>query len=177
MACGVNPTNLIYATSVLKVELAAFMRKKNKPSSEGVDDLIAALRRLEERQAAQLRDATEFKPGELTPEEEKWVQEHGLNALNYIPQSTLQRHAEGWRNYQARHQSMTSAEIKQEKWAAEFDRRWKDRFDGFAYHMWLFLVAAFTWLTIDAHGWRMGIFACLLMLAVLELSYRLYSRS
>ena len=101
MACGVNPTNLIYATSVLKVELAAFMRKKNKPSSEGVDELIAALRRLEERQAAQLREATEFKPGELTPEEEKWVQEHGLNALNYIPQSTLQRHAEGWRNYHA----------------------------------------------------------------------------
>jgi hypothetical protein len=42
--------------------------------------------------------------------------------------------------------------------------------------MFLFLIFGLAWIIINSYGWRMGIFSSLLMLAILELSYRLYAR-
>jgi hypothetical protein len=67
---------------------------KQRPTREGAQKLEGILRSMQERQERESREATAFKPGELTSEEEKFVKENNLNALNYIPQRTIQRQAE-----------------------------------------------------------------------------------
>lgn len=52
----------------------------------------------------------------------------------------------------------------------------KNRFDGFGYGMFLLVILAFTGAIVEGHGSAMGIFCGALMLAVLELRYRLYAR-
>ena len=58
------------------------------------------LREMEETSRRAFREATEFKPGELTPEEEEFVGREGLNALNYIPQKALQKQSEASQKYE-----------------------------------------------------------------------------
>ncbi|MFA4911236.1 MAG: hypothetical protein WC649_09380 [Desulfobacteria bacterium] len=67
-------------------------------------------------------------------------------------------------------------QIEREERAQNLRKSLHDRFDGFGYGMFLLVILAFTWLIIDSYGWPMGSFSGLLMLAVLELSYRLYAR-
>ena len=134
-----------------------------------------------------LREATEFKPGELTPEEEESVAREGLTALNYIPQKTLQKQAEAFQAYEERQRKRAEVmsrpktdpermQMERDEAAQKLDRAFRDRFDGFGYGMFLLLIAVFTWFIADAHGWPIGIFCCLLMAAVLELAYRLHAR-
>jgi uncharacterized membrane protein YccC len=109
-----------------------------------------------------LREAVAFKDGELTPEEQAFVEENGLKALNYIPQRTLrQTEMLAW---------------QQEKGKNDLRRELADRFDGFGYGLFLFLIICFAWAIVGAHGWPIGIFCAVLMFAVLELSYRLTTR-
>jgi hypothetical protein len=67
-------------------------------------------------------------------------------------------------------------QMEQDERVQKIQRAFRARFDGFGYGMFLFLIAGLTWLIADDFGWRMGIFCCLLMLAVLELAYRVYER-
>lgn len=67
-------------------------------------------------------------------------------------------------------------QIEREERAHNIRKSLDNRFDGFAYGMFLLVVLGFTVLLIDSYGWPMGIFSGLLMLAVLELIYRLYAR-
>jgi hypothetical protein len=53
----------------------------------------------------------------------------------------------------------------------------RQRFDGYGYGLFLLLIAGMTYLVIKDFGWGIGIFCCVLMLAVLELGYRLATRS
>jgi hypothetical protein len=115
---------------------------------------------MDERQQLELREATAFKPGELTPEEEKLVEENGLNALNYIPQRTLQKQAEAF----ASRRKVSAHDLRDEI---------RDRVDGYGYVLFVPLIFFFAWAIASSHGWPIGIFCGVLMLAVLELSYRL----
>lgn len=137
---------------------------KDHPTKDEVEQFGQMLRKMEERQQQEWREATEFKPGELTPEEEKFVEQEGLNALNYIPQRTLQKQAD---SFKASQKERVESDLRQQL---------TDRFDGYGYGMFLLLILAFTWAIISAHGWPIGLFCCLLMCAVLELSYRLSTR-
>jgi len=119
---------------------------------------------MRERQERELREATAFKPGELTPEEEKLVRENGLTALNYVPQRTLQRQAEMF----ASRRRLKGFDISREL---------AERFEGFGYGLFLALILFFAWGIASAHGWPIGIFCGVLMLVILELSYRLSIRS
>jgi len=161
--------------------------KRDQPSQDEVDQLSAKLREMEENSRRTFREATEFKPGELTPEEEELVKREGLNALNYIPQKTLQRHSEAFQEYKEKMRKRAEVmsrpktdpervQIEREERAQNLRKSLHDRFDGFGYGMFLLVILAFTWLIIDSYGWPMGSFSGLLMLAVLELSYRLYAR-
>lgn len=161
--------------------------KPNRPTQDDVEQLRAMLREMEESTSQAFRDATEFKPGELSPEEEQFVRREGLNALNYIPQKTLQKTSEAFEKYKdamrKRAEIMSRPktdperlQMEREERAERLQKSLKDRFDGFGYGMFLLVILAFTWGIIDSYGWPMGSFACLLMLAVLELSYRLYAR-
>ncbi|MFA4911237.1 MAG: hypothetical protein WC649_09385 [Desulfobacteria bacterium] len=47
--------------------------KRDQPSQDEVDQLSAKLREMEENSRRTFREATEFKPGELTPEEKELV--------------------------------------------------------------------------------------------------------
>jgi len=162
-------------------------RKRDHPTQEDVERLSAMLREMEESSRQSFRDATEFKPGELTPEEEEFVRREGLNALNYIPQKTLKNHSEAFQKYEdamrKRAEIMSRPrtdperlQLEREERAERLQKSLTDRFDGFGYGMFLLVILAFTWAIIDSYGWPMGSFSCLLMLAVLELSYRLYAR-
>ncbi len=145
------------------------------------------MREMEETSRRAFREATEFKPGELTPEEEEFVGREGLNALNYIPQKALQKQSEASQKYEEkmrkRAEVMTRPktdperiQIEREERARNLRKILQDRFDGFGYGMFLFVIVGFSVLIIDSYGWPMGTFSALLMLAVLELSYRLYAR-
>lgn len=161
--------------------------KRDQPSQDEVDQLSAKLREMEENSRRTFREATEFKPGELTPEEEGLIKREGLNALNYIPQKTFQRHFEAFQEYKEKMRKRAEVmsrpktdperlQIEKEERAQNLRKSLHDRFDGFGYGMFLLVILAFTWLIIDSYGWPMGSFSGLLMLAVLELSYRLYAR-
>jgi hypothetical protein len=154
---------------------------------ESSEEVTAALDRLRTGWQRTIREATEFKPRELSPEEEVLVKEKGLNALNYIPQSTLQRQAEDLQNHadwmSLRNGVLSRPEADPERRnlesreaAERLQRGLRKRFDGAGYGMFLLLIAAFSFGIIEAQGWPVGIFCCLLMLAVLELGYRLASR-
>jgi hypothetical protein len=160
--------------------------KRDHPTQDEVDQLSAKLREMEENSRRTFREATEFKPGELTPEEEDFVRREGLNALNYIPQKILQKHSEAFQEYEEKMRKRAEVmsrpktdparvQLEREERAQKLRKSLDDRFNGFGYGIFLFVIFGFTWAIIDSHGWPMGIFAGLLMLAVLELSYRLYA--
>jgi len=67
-------------------------------------------------------------------------------------------------------------EMERDEFRQKFDRAFHGRFGGSGYGMVLVFIAAFSWLIADVHGWGMGIFCCVLMVAVLELGYRLWAR-
>lgn len=69
-------------------------RKRERPAQDDVNRLRKMLRGMDENRRRLLREASEFKPGDLTQEEEEFVRREGLNALNYIPQKTLQKQSE-----------------------------------------------------------------------------------
>lgn len=161
--------------------------KRDHLTQDGLNKLNAMLREMEENSQRRFREATEFKPGDLTPEEEELVKREGLNALNYIPQKTLQQQSEAFQNYEEKMRKRAEimsrpktdperVQLEREVRAQHLRESWKDRFDGCGYGMFLFVIAAFTWAIVDTYGWPMGIFSGLLMLAVLELSYRLSAR-
>jgi hypothetical protein len=162
-------------------------RKRDHPTQDDVNQLSAMLREMEENSRRSFGEATEFKPGELTPEEEEFIKRKGLSALNYIPQKTLQKQSEAFQKYEEKMRKRAEVmsrpktnpervQMEREECAQAFRKGLADRFDGAGYGVFLFVIAAFTWLIIDTHGWPMGIFCCLLMLAILELGYRLYAR-
>jgi hypothetical protein len=160
-------------------------RKPDHPTKEDVDRLSETLREMEESHRRLLREATEFKPGELTPEEEELVARERLNALNYIPKKTLQKQSEAFKAYEEKLRKRAEVmsrpktdpervQMERDEAAQKCERAFRDRFDGFGYGMFLLVIAGFTWCIADAHGWPIGIFSCVLMVAVLELAYRLY---
>lgn len=53
-------------------------KKWDPPTQDDVNRLIAGLREIEKDIRGASREATEFKPGELTPEEEEFVKREGL---------------------------------------------------------------------------------------------------
>ena len=133
------------------------------------------------------REATAFKLGDLTPEEEEFVKENNLNALTYIPLKIRAMHEEAHAAFEERQriraEIMSRAPTDPERMRLvqeEAIQRWRkeftDRFDGFGYGMILLVIAGVSWLIADAHGWPIGIFAFVLMVAVIELSYRLTQR-
>ena len=134
---------------------------KDCPTKEDVEQMGEMLRKMDERRRQEWREATEFKPGDLTIEEEQLVKREGLNVLNYIPQRTLQKQDEMFRN------------SRKESPKTDLRHQLTDRFDRYGYGMFLLLIFAFTAAIVDAHGCPIGLFRRLLMLAVLELSYRL----
>ena len=157
--------------------------KQDHPTPDSVNRLNTLLWRMVER----LRESTKFKPGELTQEEEEFVQRKGLNALNYIPQKTLAKQSEAFQEYEEKMRKRAEimsrprtdperVQIETDERARKFHENLKDRFDRFGYGMFLLVVLAATATIIDIYGWPMGIFSGLLMLAVLELSYRLHAR-
>jgi hypothetical protein len=161
--------------------------KRDHPTQDELNELSAMLREMTENSQRRSREATEFKPGELTPEEEDLVRREGLNRLTYIPQKTLEKHSEAFQKYEEKMRKRAEVmsrpktdperlEIEREERAQNFRRGLKDRFDGAAYGMFLLLILGFVWAIIDSHGWPMGIFSGLLMFVVLELSYRLSAR-
>ncbi|HXM20159.1 MAG TPA: hypothetical protein VN948_02705 [Terriglobales bacterium] len=137
---------------------------KDRPTREDAEQLGDRLRKMEERRQREWREAAEFKPGDLTPEEEHFVKQEGLNALTYIPRSTLQKHDEVFRT------------ARRERPKTDLRQQLTDRFDGYGYGMFLFLILGVSALIVAAHGWPIGVFCCLLMIAVLELSYHLSTR-
>ena len=137
-------------------------KRKDHPTKEEVAELGEMLRKMGERQSEEWGKVAEFKPGELTPEDQELVKREGLDALNYIPQSTLRKQADALRSPR--------------RSSSDLVDQLRDRFDGYGYGMFLFLILAFTWAIVSAHGWPIGIFCCLLMLTVLKLSYRLSTR-
>ena len=62
--------------------------------------------------------------------------------------------------------------VHRDKYAQDID----DRINGFAYPMFVFVIVGFTLGIKESHGWSMGVFCFVLMMAVLELSYRLSKR-
>lgn len=161
--------------------------KRGHLTQDGLNKLTATLRDMEEKSRCSFREATEFKPGELTPEEEEFVRREGLNALNYIPQKTLQKQSEAFQKSEEKMRKRAEVmsrpktdservQMEMEEWAQNVLKSLKDRFDGFGYGMFLFVILSFVVAIIYAYGWPMGIFSGILMLAVLELSYRLYVR-
>ena len=159
------------------------MRKQDRPTPEHANRLNAPLWKVLER----LRESTKFEPGELTPEEEESVRREGLNALNYISQKRLAKQSEAFQEYEEKMRKraeITSrpktdpgrVQIETEERAQEFRENLKDRFDRFGYGMFFLVVLAVAATIIDIYGWPIGIFSGLLMLAVLELSYRLHTR-
>jgi hypothetical protein len=138
-------------------------KDKDRPTKEDVEQLGEMLRKMDERQQQEWRESAAFKPGDLTPEEERFVKGEGLNALNYVPQSTLQKQDEMFR-------------ARKDPPRTDLRQQFADRFDGFGYGMFLLLIFAFAAAIVAAHGWPIGLFCCLLMLAVLELSYQLSMR-
>ncbi len=67
--------------------------------------------------------------------------------------------------------------LEAEEDARQLQSSLSDRFDGFGYGMFLLVIFGVTLAILKSYGWPMGIFTALLMLAILELSYRLYSRN
>jgi hypothetical protein len=161
--------------------------ERDNPTQDELNQLSVKFRAMEENSRRMFREATEFKPGELTPEEEEFVKRNGLNALNYIPQQTLQRQSEAFQDYEERMRKRTEVmsrpktdpervHMETEERIQRLRESLKGRFDGFGYGMFLFVIFGLTVAIIGSYGWPMGIFSGLLMFAVLELSYRLYAR-
>ena|SRR5438105_3020223 len=160
--------------------------RQGRPTQDDVDRVNAALRRLEENSDRVYCEATEFKHDELTPEEEEFVRREGLNALNYIPQKILQEQSEAFQKYEEKMRKRAEImsrpktdperiQIERKERAQNLRKSLDDRFNGFGYGMFLLVSFILTVPIIDRYGWRMGIFSGLLMLAILELSYRLYA--
>jgi hypothetical protein len=136
---------------------------KRRPARSDIEKFRDFIRGMEERQQQELREATEFRPGELTPEEEKFVGEKGLNALNYIPRRTLEKQREA---FDSRRMPVTRGLMEEIR----------DRIDGYGYVLFVPMILFFALAIISSHGWAIGIFCGVLMFAVLELSYRLSTK-
>jgi hypothetical protein len=163
-------------------------KQRNHPTSDDVNHLDRIMRETAEKTQRMVNEATEFKPGELTPEEEEFVKREGLNALNYIPQKILQKQSGAFLKHEEKmrkraeimSRSSTDPErvqMEREERAQNLRRGLDKRFNEFGYPMFLFFIVGFAYLIGDSYGLRMGIFSGLLMFVILELSYRLYARS
>lgn len=165
---------------------------KNKGAKHPTAEELEQLTKLCEKVAADFRErcseTADFKPGELTPEETEFVQREGLTRLNYIPKKALERGAAAFEDYKERlrHRSEVMSRPKNdpervrlvnEEQAERLSRAISNRLDGFGYGMFLLLIIVITLGIFDiSHNKALSAFTCLLMLAVLELSYRLHSR-
>jgi hypothetical protein len=129
-----------------------------------------------------IRAATKFKPGELTPEDERTVEEKGLTALNYIPQRTIEKQARAFENYA---QKMKDPAFRERE---DLRQRRRHRFNDFHYGwyvggilvvMFILMDPQFKYFTdnpgINLSFWPIGAFCFLLMLALLEASYWVYA--
>jgi len=161
-------------------------KRQIHPTPEDVEELSAMLRQMTENFQQTCKEASEFKPGDLEPEEEKLVKREGLNRLNYVPKKALQRQAEALQRHEelmrkraeVMSRPSTDPERRQMERRESAERHLqslKDRFDGFGYGMFLLVILGLTAPIAKSHGWTMGIFCCLLMVVILELSYRLYA--
>ncbi len=121
-----------------------------------VESLLEALKNECERS---VRDAEKPKRRELASQPEQFDSQKGLSALRYIPQGSFPEQA-------ATTNTLSVTGIKAAK-------ALRNRFDGVGYGFFLLVIVVLSWSIVGAHGWAMGIFSCLLMLAVLEISYRL----
>ncbi len=65
-----------------------------------MDQLRAAWEKFKAERDRAFHEATEFKPGDLTAEEEEFVRQEGLTALSYVPQKTIQKQAEAFEKYE-----------------------------------------------------------------------------
>jgi hypothetical protein len=157
------------------------------PTGKEVEQLAKLCQKATEDFHRRCREAGAFKPGELTPEEEEFVQREGLTALNYIPRKTRERQAAALEDYNERMRNRSEVmsrpstdpervRLESEERAERLSRGISARFDGFGYGMFLLLIGGVTYEIGASHGKTMAVFSCLLMLAVLELSYRLDSR-
>src|SRR4051794_36409494 len=117
---------------------------KEHPTPEDVEKFKDIMRGMEERREREWREATEFKPGELTPEEERFVREKGLTALNYIPQRTLQRQGE---MRASRQEPVAASNLRAEI---------ANRVDGFAYALLVPVILLFACVIARSHGWPIG---------------------
>jgi hypothetical protein len=141
-------------------------KRESHPTPEEAEHVNAALREMKERLENRLREAAEFKPGQLTPEEAEMVRREGLTALNYIPQRVIQEQRESqerWEKAGRRKPVKTPYEQLEDRF--QFGQFWIP-----------IIILGVTAAIIDIYDWRIGSLCCLLMVAVFELSYRL-SRS
>ncbi len=153
-----------------------------------IAEVDSILQKMEERSNERFREATEFKPGELTEEEEIIVSQNNLNALNYIPIKSIKEqeqrcleHADKMkRRSEILSRSVTDPEridlINKER-VEKINRGFTSRIDRFGYGWYLFFIALSSWFIKQSHGWAIGIFCLILMITVLELAYRLHDRN
>ncbi len=136
------------------------------PTQEEAARVNEALRKMKARLQIALREAAEFKPGELTPEEEEMVRREGLTALSYIPKRVIQEQHESQERWEKARRPET---------VKNFSEHLNDRLE-FGQFWFPILILVATAAIIDIYDWRIGSVCCLLMLAVFELSYQLSLR-
>ena len=187
--------NFLWVLGILFVGLWVISRtirfptgtRKTSPTPEEMERLLEASREYAESGKRQLREATEFKPGDLTPEEEELVRREGLNRLTYVPRKVIQAQAEAQEKYaekmRKRAEIMSRPAEDPERVrlvAGESGQRMgqslNDRFDGAGYGMFLFVIFGITQSSSHLMAWPWAHWVCLLMLGVLEFSYQWYKR-
>ena len=160
------------------------MKQKNDKfdklmQGSNLDKANSLLQEMQEMSEKTFREATEFKPGELTVEEEIFVKQNNLNALNYIPLKTLKEQEQNRLAYadnmKRRSEILARPVIDPERInlvnkdrVGKINRGITSRLDGFGYGTFLFLIAAFAWLIKESHGWPIGIFSQYLCLQFLK---------
>ena len=164
--------------------------KNSQLMQDDVDDLVADLKKMQETGLKYIRESEEllkFKPGELTPEEEEVVKREGFHKGNFISQKMRQEELENLQKYKEKMRKREEVmsrpktdperiQLEREERVRKFHQIVASRFDAFGYHIFLIFIGIFAYFILDKYGWNMGIFCFLLMLAILELSYRLYKR-
>ena len=145
---------------------------------------IDKLNSMMEEMLEKSKQATEFKPGELTEEEEVFVRQNNLNTNTYISIKKLkeeeQRCLEHADNVKRRTEILSRSttdperiDLVNKESIEKIHRGITSRIDGYGYSLFVPLIAFVAWLIKESHGWKIGIFCLILMLVVLELSYRL----
>ena len=133
--------------------------------SRARDDLNASIRRLRE----QIRSLSQSPPSNLTSGERRITGREDLEGSAYVSPSTSEQRAEQASVHPARLSPRVGL-------MSSVSRGAKERVDGFAYGVLVPLIIIISCLIAEAHGWAIGGFCCLLMLVVLELSFRLSER-